>query len=170
MPKDDDTMKDLTPDSFRTAMRAVVGNCSILTVGSGLDATGLVVTSAVSLSAEPPMVLVCINRTSSVHPLLERFHAFGLSSLGADHQAVAERFSGRTGAQGPARYEGADWETAVTGARLLTGSPAAFDCEVEDLIDKATHTIVVGHVRAVRSMPGTGALTYWHGAYHPLRD
>ena len=56
---------------------------------------------------------------------------------------MAERFSGRTGAQGPARYEGADWETAVTGARLLTGSPAAFDCEVEDLIDKECNILVL---------------------------
>ena len=163
-------MKDLTPDTFRHAMRAIVGNCSILTVGQGLDATGLVVTSAVSLSAEPPMVLVCINRSSSAHPLLARYPFFGLSSLGADQQAVAERFSGRTGAQGPARYEGAVWETAVTGARLLQGAAAAFDCEVEDMIDKATHTIVVGHVRATRITPGAGALTYWHGGYVPAED
>lgn len=163
-------MKDLTPDTFRHAMRAIVGNCSVLTVGQGADATGLVVTSAVSLSAEPPMVLVCINRSSSAHPLLTRYPFFGLSSLAAEQQAVAERFSGRSGAQGPARYDGAEWETAVTGARLLKGSAAAFDCEVEDLIDKATHTIVVGHVRATRITADVGALTYWHGAYRPLTD
>lgn len=163
-------MKDLSPDTFRAAMRAIVGNCSILTVGQGQDATGLVVTSAVSLSAEPPMVLVCINRASSAHPLLARYPFFGLSSLGADQQAVAERFSGRSGANGPARYEGSEWETAVTGARLLKGAAAAFDCEVEDLIDKATHTIVVGHVRATRTTPDVGALTYWHGSYRQVRD
>ncbi|MBL4929238.1 flavin reductase family protein [Fuscibacter oryzae] len=163
-------MKDLTPDTFRAAMRAIVGNCAILTVGQGDEANGLVVTSAVSLSAEPPMVLVCINRSSSAHPLLTRYPFFGLSSLGAAQQAVAERFSGRTGAQGPARYDGAEWETAVTGARLLNGAAAAFDCEVEDMIDKATHTIVVGHVRATRITAGVGALTYWHGGYRPVQD
>lgn len=163
-------MKDMSPDTFRAAMRAIVGNCAILTVGEGAEANGLVVTSAVSLSAEPPMLLVCINRSSSAHPLLTRYPFFGLSSLGATQQAVAERFSGRTGAQGAARYDGAEWETAVTGAKLLKGAPAAFDCEVEDMIDKATHTIVVGHVRATRITPGAGALTYWHGGYRPVED
>ncbi|MFD1807888.1 flavin reductase family protein [Gemmobacter lanyuensis] len=57
---------------------------------------------------------------------------------------------------GAARYEGAEWETAVTGARLLKGAPAAFDCEVEEMIDRATHSILIGRVRAIRTTPGAG--------------
>ena len=51
--------------SFRDAMRAFVGNCSVLTVGRDTQATGLVVTSSISLSADPPLILACVNRTSS---------------------------------------------------------------------------------------------------------
>ena len=60
--------------------------------------------------------------------------------------------------------------TAVTGARLLVGAPTAFDCTIEEMIDRATHTIVIGRVQAIRSTPGAGALTYWHGAYRALAD
>jgi flavin reductase (DIM6/NTAB) family NADH-FMN oxidoreductase RutF len=108
-----------TGKDFRDAMRAFVGNCSVLTVGDGDDASGLVVTSAISLSADPPLLLACVNRTASAHPLLVKYGRFGWSSLGAAHQAVAERFSGFGGIKGPARYDGAVWETAVTGARAL---------------------------------------------------
>jgi flavin reductase (DIM6/NTAB) family NADH-FMN oxidoreductase RutF len=153
---------------FRDAMRALVGNCSIITVGDGDRASGLVVTSAISLSAEPPLLLACVNRSSSSHPLLAEYGRFGWSSLGAAHQRVAERFSGFGGVQGPARYDGAEWETAVTGARLLKGAPAAFDCRVEEMIDRATHTILIGRVVAVRTTPGAGALTYWNGRYLAL--
>ena len=149
-------------------MRALVGNCSVITVGAGERASGLVVTSAISLSAEPALLLACVNRTSSSHPLLQEFGCFGWSSLGAAHQAVAERFSGFGGIKGPDRYAGADWEVAVTGARLLCGAPAAFDCEVEEMIDRASHSIVIGRVRAVRVTPGAGALAYWQGAYRAL--
>lgn len=158
------------PKAFRDAMRAFVGNCSVITVGDGDRSSGLVVTSAISLSAEPPLLLACVNRSSSSHTLLAEFGRFGWSSLGAAHQAVAERFSGFGGVAGAARYEGAEWETAVTGARLLKGAPAAFDCEVEEMIDRATHSILIGRVRAIRTTPGAGALIYWNGAYRALED
>lgn len=158
------------PKAFRDAMRAFVGNCSVITVGDGDRSSGLVVTSAISLSAEPPLLLACVNRSSSSHPLLAEFGRFGWSSLGAAHQAVAERFSGFGGVAGAARYEGAEWETAITGARLLKGAPAAFDCEVEEMIDRATHSILIGRVRAIRTTPGAGALIYWNGAYRALED
>ena len=151
---------------FRSAMRALVGNVSVITVGQGARASGLVVTSGISLSAEPALVLFCINRTASAHPLLAEYGCFGWSSLGAGHQAVAERFAG--GAKGAARFEGAEWETAVTGARLLCGAPAAFDCTVEEVTDRATHSIVIGRVEAIRTTPGAGALTYWQGQYRPI--
>lgn len=87
-----DPSSTILPGQFREAMRAFVGNCSIITVGDGDRASGLVVTSAISLSAEPPLLLACVNRSSSSHPLLEEYGRFGWSSLGAAHQAVAERF------------------------------------------------------------------------------
>lgn len=157
------------PKDFTDAMRACVGNCSLITVGEGEDRSGLVLTSATSLSAEPPLLLACVNRASSSWPLLERYGRFGWSSLGADHQAIAERFSGFGGVRGRDRYVGAEWETAVTGALLLKGAASACDCDVEDMIDHGTHSIVIGRVRAVRSTAGAGALIYWNGAFQALR-
>ncbi|NBE06388.1 flavin reductase family protein [Paragemmobacter ruber] len=155
---------------FRDAMRGFVGHCSLITVGEGDEATGLVVTSATSLSAEPPLLLACVNRSASSHPLFARYGHFGWSALGAVHQPVAERFSGFGGVRGPARYEGAEWETAVTGARLLKGAPAAFDCTLEEMIDRATHSILIGRVRAIRTTAGAGALLYWNGAYRVMES
>lgn len=161
-------MTEPSPKDFRDAMRAFVGNCSLITTGSGEAATGLIVTSAISLSAEPPLLLACVNRSSSSWPVLKETGSFGWSSLGAAHQPVAERFSGFGGVKGPARYEGAEWETAVTGAKLLVGAPTAFDCTVEEMIDRATHSILIGRVQAIRTTPDAGALIYWNGAYRSL--
>ncbi len=150
------------------AMRALVGNCSILTVGQGDDRSGLVITSGISLSAEPAKLLACINRESSSWPLIEKYRNFGWSSLGADHRKVAEQFSGFGGIKGIDRYAGCEWDTAVTGALLLRDAPAAFDCEVEDLIEHGTHSIVIGRVLAVRTTPNQGALTYWKQGFQSL--
>ena len=154
--------------AFREATKAFVGNCSVITVGDGDEASGLVVTSVISPSADPPMLLAVVNRSASSHGLLQRYGRFGWSSLGRAHRAVAERFSGFGGVKGAARYEGADWETAVTGARLLVGAPAAFDCTVEEMIERETYSILIGRVQAVRATPGAGGLVYWTGAFRAL--
>ena len=149
-------------------MRGLVGACGLITVGQGGDSNGLVVTTGVSLTAEPPMVLACINRASSCWPLIGRYGAFALSVLGAADQPVAERFSGVGGLRGPARYAGASWVAAETGVLLLADAPVAFDCRVEEMLDRGTHSILIGRVLHIRTMPGRGALLYWNGAYHAL--
>lgn len=161
-------MTEPTSKEFRDAMRAFVGNCSLITTGEGEAATGLIVTSAISLSAEPPLLLACINRSSSSWPVLKDSGKFGWSSLGAAHQSVAERFSGFGGVKGSARYEGAKWETAITGIQLLVGAPAAFACTVEEMIDRASHSILIGRVHAIRTTADAGALIYWNGAFRSL--
>jgi flavin reductase (DIM6/NTAB) family NADH-FMN oxidoreductase RutF len=156
------------PDAFKSAMRGFVGACSLITVGQGEAANGLVVTTGISLSAEPPMILACINRASSCWPLLGRERVFGWQALGAVHQPVAERFSGQGGLQGPARYAGAEWVTTFSGVRLLADAPLAFDCTVEDMIDRGTHSIVIGRVIQIRTQSDGGALLYWGGQYRIL--
>ena len=161
-------MSDPTPKAFRDAMRGFVGACSLITTGTGAAATGLVVTSGISLTAEPPMVLACVNRSASSWPLIKQTGSFGWSALGAQHQAVAERFSGFGGTKGAARYDGADWIAASNGTRLLADAPLAFDCAVEEMIDRGTHSILIGRVQAIHTTPNRGALLYWNGAYHTL--
>ena len=157
-----------TPDTFKRAMRGVAGACSLITVGQDALATGLVVTSGVSLTADPPKVLACINRSSSSWPLLQAQGTFGWSSLGAAHQAVAERFSGFGGLRGPARYDGAAWVTTANGTRLLADAPLAFACTVDEMLDRGTHSILIGRVLEIRTTPGQGGLIYWNGTYLPL--
>jgi flavin reductase (DIM6/NTAB) family NADH-FMN oxidoreductase RutF len=154
---------------FRAAMRLIVGNVSVITAGMGDERSGLVVISMVSLSADPPKVIACVNRASSTWSVIERFGHFGVSSLAAHHQPVAERFSGFGGIKGPDRYAGAEWITLVTGASLLKDASAVFDCRLDEMIDRGTHSIIVGSVAAVKTNDRHEALLYWRGGYRPLK-
>ena len=157
-----------SPEAFTAAMRGYVGACSLITVGRGADANGLVVTTGISLTAEPPMVLACINRASSCWPLLGLYEVFGLQALGAAHQGVAERFSGKGGSKGPARYNGGDWVEGAEGTQLLANAPVAFACRVDEMIDRGTHSILIGRVLEIRTKAGQGGLLYWNGQYRAL--
>ena len=78
------------------------------------------------------------------------------------------RFAGRGGEKGAARYAGASWSTGRTGAPLLDGALAALDCEVEELIERHSHAIVIGRVREIRLGGEDAALLYWRGDYERL--
>jgi len=151
-------------NSLRHAMRQVAGGVSVITVGTGADRTGLTVTSATALSLEPPTLIVCVNRAASAWPVLQRYGHFCMNVLGAHHGAVAERFAGRNGAKGPSRYADAAWRVLDTGAPMLADAVAAIDCDVEEAIERHSHAIVLGRVRAVAIGAGE-PLIYARGGY-----
>lgn len=150
--------------ALKRAMRTLAGGVSVITVGSGDDRTGATVTSATSLSMEPPTMVVALNLASSTWPVIRRHGHFAVNILSADQQPIADRFAGRGGLKGPDRYEGADWITLVTGAPILVGALAAVDCELEEAIERHSHAIVLGRVRAVTVAEGT-SLVYADGRY-----
>jgi flavin reductase (DIM6/NTAB) family NADH-FMN oxidoreductase RutF len=151
--------------AFRQAMRNLPGGVSVITAGRVGGRSGLTATSVTSLAAEPATLLVCVNRTSSTFPLIEQEGRFGVNVLAADHADVADRFSGRGGIKGEARYEQASWTTLATGAPLLADALAALDCEVEEVILRHSHGIILGRVRAVSVREDGEGLVYWRGGY-----
>ncbi|WP_158811728.1 flavin reductase family protein [Beijerinckia sp. L45] len=159
---------DTERESFRAAMRHLVGGVSIITVGGGAERGGLTATSVTSLSADPPSLLVCVKQSASGLPLLKSHGRFGVSILGHEHQAIADRFAGRDGSQGADRFAGGDWIGGSDYPPVLANALASFECDVEDLVDRFSHTIVIGRVRETRAFGGDGALVYWRAGYNRL--
>jgi flavin reductase (DIM6/NTAB) family NADH-FMN oxidoreductase RutF len=157
--------REVSSDDFRGAMRHLVGGVSVITVGRGKDIAGMTVTSLSSLSVDPPTLIVSINRESSSWPLLRRHGFFGVNILTADQLAIAERFTGKGGLKGAARFAGAQWFTRASGVPLLAGALAAIDCEVEDIVERHSHVIVIGRVLDMQLSVRTAALAYWQGQY-----
>lgn len=157
-----------TADNFRNAMRSLAGGVSVITVGRGNDRSGMTVTSVSSLAVEPATLIVSVNRQASAWPLLQKHGVFGVSILGADHVGVAKRFSGIGGLKGAERFADAEWISLASGVPLLADAPAAFDCEVEHIVERHSHAIVIGRVLDLRVSSGNAALTYWQGQYITL--
>lgn len=158
------TPVEFSEPSLKHAMRHVAGGVSVVTVGEGADRTGLTVTSAISLSVDPPTMIVCVNKSASAWTVLQRYRHFCVNILASHHGPVADRFSGRLGHKGIARYEDALWERLETGAPALSDAVAMIDCSVTDVIEKHSHAIVVGAVEALR-VNGGEPLVYSQGRY-----
>jgi len=152
-------------ESFRQAMRQLASGVSVITHGDGEYRTGLTATSVSSLSAEPPALIVCVNRSASLYARLGAGDLIGVNVLAADHAEIADRFAGRGGLKGAERFAEGRWITTPDGVWLLADAVAAFECEVEDIIERHSHAILIGRVRLAAPRPAEGALIYWRGAF-----
>lgn len=151
---------------LKGAMRQLTGGVSVITAGIGEEATGLTVTTAHSLSMDPPVMVISVNRNSSGYAAITKHRHFCVNILGVSQRDVAERFSGFGGIKGRDRYAGRNWSQLVTGALALEGALAAIDCEVTDVLDRYSHGLFLGEVRQVRlSDSGEPQLVYRGGSY-----
>ena len=154
--------------AFRQAMRALSSGVAIIACGEGDARVGCTVTSLTSLSLAPPTLLTCLSRSSSTLAALRARKAFGVSLLAARHEALAHRFSGRSGVHGSRRFDGTSWTSLSTGAPILADALAAFDCLVEEILDRHSHAIILGAVVSVAEGAAEPALAHRHGEYMPL--
>lgn len=151
-------------DALKAAMRQMSGGVSVITAGVGDERTGATVTSATALSVDPPTMIVSINRSSSSWPVISRYRHFCVNILSAEQQDVADRFAGKGGLKGIERYDGAEWFTLASGASVLRGALAGIDCEVDEVIERHSHAIILG--RVVSIVAGDGhSLVYSNGRY-----
>ena len=153
--------------AFRHAMRALSSGVAIIACGEGEARVGCTITSLASLSLAPPTLFVCLARSSSTLASLRDAGAFSISLLSSRHEALAHRFSGRSGVHGARRFDAAQWITLSTGAPVLADALAAFDCLVEEVIERHSHAIVLGAVVSLREGVDEPALAHRRGGYAP---
>jgi flavin reductase (DIM6/NTAB) family NADH-FMN oxidoreductase RutF len=153
---------------FRHAMRALNSGVAIIACGGGEARLGCTITSLASLSLAPPTLFVCLARSSSTLAGLREKGAFAISLLSSRHEALAHRFSGRSGIHGARRFDGAHWVTLSTDAPVLADALAAFDCLVEEVVERHSHAIVLGAVVSLREGIEEAALVHRRGGYAPL--
>lgn len=155
----------IDPESFKAGMRQLAGGvCIITSLSPDGQRAGLTATAVCAVSADPPVLLVCVNRDSRSHDVIREAGVFAVNVLDALDQELAWRFAGTVA--GDARFYGARWTQLHTGAPVLESALASFDCRIAQAVDVGTHRIVFGAIQAVRLAPSAGRpLLYAQGSY-----
>jgi flavin reductase len=157
---------DLLGGAFKVAMRRLAATVTILTTtSSDGKARGMTATAVTSLSADPPSLLVCVNRNASIHPWLSIERPFWVNVLGGGHVEASSAFGGRIDPD--ERFSHGDW--AGNAPPYLVDAQANFMCQVDALFEYASHTIVVGKIDAVRVQGDFEPLVYADGRFIPTR-
>jgi flavin reductase (DIM6/NTAB) family NADH-FMN oxidoreductase RutF len=131
------------PSWFRDAMANVASTVTVITALGEGQPRGATVSAFMSLSLDPPMVLVALARTSSVLAAIHASGAFGVNVLGSDQAHLAARFAYLAGDE---KFTGLDW-TLAGGLPRLPGVPGWLACEVAEIVEGGDHLIVLGTVR-----------------------
>lgn len=159
------------PGLFRQGMRALVGGVTVVgALDSGGAPVGLTATAVTSLSTEPPSLLVCVNRQTTLAGALQLDRPFSVNVLAKDQIEVSRAFGGQLGIHGPERFGYGDWRQ-VTPSRvpLLSGCRVSFECAVAHVHNWATHHVVIGSVTAIHFFaPEARPLAYCDGGYHTV--
>jgi flavin reductase (DIM6/NTAB) family NADH-FMN oxidoreductase RutF len=158
-------MSDLvSPDGFKQALRRWASGVTVLTSKADGAVHGMTVSAFASVSAAPPLVLVCTNTASTTHAVIHAGGVFGVNVLAAHQEALSSRFA--FGDQ-TTRFEGVPFREGKTGVPLLEGCIAQMECRVRSAHLEGTHSIYIGEVLDVAVVDGE-PLLYFDGAYRAL--
>jgi flavin reductase (DIM6/NTAB) family NADH-FMN oxidoreductase RutF len=159
--------KIIDAKAFWRAIGQRATGSTVVTARSTDGPAGFLGLSATHLSADPPLMMVSIDkRTSALATILSARH-FAINYLPRDASALADVFGGKGPQKGADRFNTGQWGTLTTGAPVLLNAIGAIDCTLEDTFERAGVCIAIG--RVVDFLEGSGAapLIHFRGGYLP---
>jgi flavin reductase (DIM6/NTAB) family NADH-FMN oxidoreductase RutF len=155
---------------FKLGMRSLAGAVCIITCGHGGRQYGMTATAVCSATADPPTVLVCVNRATNTHHAIDKGEIFCVNVLRHEDRELSGTFSGAHGGnmRGEARFRAEQWTRLATGAPVLVNSLVSFDCRVVNRLVHGSHTIFLGEVAQMQIGRKGKPLLYADGQYAKL--
>ncbi len=138
---------------YRHAMREVAASVAIVSANRAKVRCGLTATAVTSVSAEPPQLLVCIERAGRAHDVVRDAGAFAINFLKAEQRELANRFADRS-LDAEEKYAEGVWVQGRLGMPRLASALVTFECRIVDVVRGGTHSIFIGSVESVTQQSG----------------
>jgi flavin reductase len=145
---------------FRSIMRSMVAGVTVITTSHEGRAHGMTATAFSSVSAEPPTILIVLNRSTRTHPLLSASRHFVVNLLAEDQIELGQRFAGKHDNQ----FDGVSCAENEFGVPVIEGSAASLECVTVGEMNVGTHTVFIGRVTG-GGVSAISPLVYHDGSY-----
>ncbi len=151
------------------AQRRIMGHfatgVTVVTARNNGEIQGMTANAVTSLSLNPPLVLVAVDKTAAMHAALTASRHFALNILSESQENLSRRFAMR----GPKEVNDLTWITASSGAPVLADALAWVDCRLAEILPGGDHDIFIGEILAGDSRDGL-PLLYFGGKYRRLAE
>lgn len=163
MPEGYPDIPDELPTQFRAAMRRLAASVAIVVAHGEDGPVGIAATSVTSLTVDPPAVLVCVNRSTSLHAALLPKAPLSVNLLSRDQQSVSSAFGG--GVPHDVRFTVGDWRKGTNGLPILGDAQFNLHCVIDAMLAYGTHSIVIARVLSAEVGGTVAPLIYQDGTY-----
>ncbi len=160
-----------TSAEYRATVGLFATGITVVTANAVGIEHGMTLNAFASVSLDPLLVLVCVERDAVMHKVLEEAGSFALSVLAGDQEPIARYFADSGRPAGAAQFADLSYRIGgATGAPLLDGALGWIECELERTYDGGDHSIFLGRVVAVARGQVRQPLLYFGGAYRSPGD
>ena len=160
-------MTQLDKGSFRHAMSHFASGVTIMTTTVAGRMHGMTVSAFASQSLDPLLILVSVERSTTMHRLVIESRAFAINILGEQGESTARFFADNARLDGPEFQEGA-YHLGVTGSPLLEEATAYLEATLDATLEAGDHTVMVGRVVALNVVRDAAPLIYYRSGYRSL--
>jgi flavin reductase (DIM6/NTAB) family NADH-FMN oxidoreductase RutF len=156
---------EVSAADFRSACGLFASGVTVVTRRLPNDSPyGMTVSSFTSVSLDPPLVLVCIDRGAQFLRELSPHEPFAVNILSEQQQHMAARFASRDEED---RFSGIEWVPGWSGVPLVAGVVVTFACSLHQTVQSGDHFILIGEVRDIHRHKGS-PLVWCDRGYHCL--
>ena len=154
--------------SFREAMSRLGAAVNIITTTTPDGDFGFTASAVTSVTDDPPTLLVCINRHASQHDAIKASGLLCVNVLPQELQELSPIFAGIDNVPMAERFARSKWLRLATGAPVLEGAAASFDCKIDQIVEVGTHSVMFCAVQAIRLGTTSSGLIYHGRTYHKV--
>jgi flavin reductase (DIM6/NTAB) family NADH-FMN oxidoreductase RutF len=153
-------------DEFRAALGRFASGVTVVTTRNAAGRFhGITVSAFCSVSLEPPLVLICIEKVTGSHYALEESGIFIVNILDRSQQFLSEHFA----TQLPEKFEGIKYHPGMEGIPVLDDALVSLECRITQICDGGDHSIYIAGVENAEIKDGS-PLVYFHGNYREIID
>ncbi len=154
----------ISNDEFRAALGLFASGVTVVTTTDAAGKMhGITVSAFCSVSLDPPLVLICIEKTTTSHYAFEESAIFAVNILGEDQMEVSQHFA----TPYLDKFDGIEYEIGILGAPLIKGAIVNLECRLRHSLNGGDHSIFVGEVADAVFHPGR-PLLYFEGDYRKM--
>jgi flavin reductase (DIM6/NTAB) family NADH-FMN oxidoreductase RutF len=157
--------KTLDVKTFWRALGVRASAVTVVTARGAEGPSGFLALSATHLCADPPMLMVSIDKRTASLIAVQSGRHFAINYLPRGAETLADMFGGKSDRRGADRFEAGRWSTLTTGAPILKDAIGALDCVLEETIERHNTIIAIGRLVDYAGRSDGEPLLFFRGGY-----